>query len=96
MSHIPFIFLASLPWGSPLVRWEVHNVQRGMSNYVASRLRKKTDVRPPEVQWRDLFSTKALENYEIGRPAGLFFQTVAPFSIIEYFILEEGAGDLTG
>ncbi|MBX3021904.1 MAG: hypothetical protein KF799_09535 [Bdellovibrionales bacterium] len=94
LQHIPYVFLASLPWGSPLIRAEVSGIPKGWANYAVARLHNKPAL-PYKVQWRSLFSSKVFENYEIGRPATLFFQMVAPFSIIELFLVQDIAGNLT-
>jgi hypothetical protein len=96
LTHVPFVFLASLPMGSPMVRSEIDRFLKGWSAYALSRMRNKFAAPPAGVKWRALLSTRALENYEIGKPAGLFFQAVAPYSVIELFLVQDVAGDLTG
>jgi hypothetical protein len=95
ISHIPYVFLVSLPMGSPMVRSEISRFLKGWSGYALSRVRNKIVPPPAGVKWRALFSTKVLENYEIGKPAGLFFQAVAPYSMIEFFLVQDVAGNLT-
>lgn len=95
LSHIPYVLLASLPWGSPLIRNEITNFPKEWSQYIIARIQRKPAA-PPQVQWKALFSKKVFEDYEVSRPASLFFQTVAPFSIIEFFLIQEVAGNLTG
>lgn len=94
--QMPFVFLAGLPWGSPLVRSELRNLSKQTSHLAFSHFRRVKTPKPPPVQWRALFSRKALENYEIGKPVQLFFQTAGPFSIIELLLVKDVAGNLIG
>lgn len=95
-NHIPFLFLASLPWGSPLIRSEIQNFQKAWSHYVISRAQRISVPRPPAVKWRQIFSKQALNDYEIGQPMKLFFQTVGPFSVLDLFLVQDVAGNLVG
>lgn len=68
---LPFFFLASLPVGSPIVRFELKNFFKGHGARVVAWI-KGTDVPPaPGIAWGRI-RKDAIKDYEFGKPVDAF------------------------
>jgi hypothetical protein len=94
--QVPFVFLASLPWGSPLIRTEARNFSRYSSHYLFATALRKPKPAPPGLEWRNISMSRVFEDYEITTPVQVFYKTIGPLSIIELFVVKDVAGNLSG
>lgn len=83
-------FLASLPFGSPLVRAEAKKGLNAVGERFRNIFRRGESVRKPftdeeHVAFKDLFTLKIFEDYKISHAANFFFATYGPYSMSYFF-----------
>jgi hypothetical protein len=94
--QIPFVFLATLPWGSPLLRGEVKNVFQKIGRRGVALIKREAPPPYHSVQWRRLGSREFFEDYEFGKALESFSKTAVPYALVEWVILDrkiEGSGE---
>lgn len=92
LGQIPFVFLASLPTGSPLVRSETKKFFRGYGARVVAWVKWVKAPPGPDMQWRRLASKDVFHNYELGKPIETFSRTAIPLTMTEWVYSEQKIG----
>jgi hypothetical protein len=96
LGHIPFVFLAAIPLGSPLVRAEFSNLMKTQGLRIVAWVRRKQAPPAPMVQWRRLASRDFFKDYDVRRPFEAFMKAGIPIAAVEWINMKrkmEGSGE---
>jgi hypothetical protein len=95
LKQVPFVFLAAVPMGSPVVRAELSNFLKGRGVRAVAWFKGRAQPPVAPVQWRRM-RRDFLEGYEVGKTWDAFSKTAIPYTLYELFKVEQkidGSGE---
>jgi len=86
--RIPFVFLATIPIGSPLVRAEFKEFIKGHGRRTVAWFKNVSRPPAPVIHWRRIKSSEFFTDYEIGKPIDDLAKTKIPLALVQWLKTE--------